>query len=461
MPATPIQITAFQELSRGGGFFNPIGGFYNPPTNPGVLAPLLSTALFTFFDTILSQITAASPFLSSPAPCPNPFPPPTCATVTAYPSVLAGQLQAAMPEYYNAWYSIKGRQESPKEDPLFALTKIPGVSSGSTAGSLMEHSDKYFGHRRTPLPGFSTGACNYYKTGLPPLLVKIASARSVDDRLGPEGLDQTAYPASQTFSIVGVVPGAGGSWSVAGDQTAIFSEGATFAVTGNTGGGNDAYTVLTSVFMLGVTVISVIASQTIPAPSTPNGTIGAVFAKGYFAVTFPLVDIAPFKNASITKLSGNSWYDEMIGMITGAVDEEIDTIINYYTNLGLTPAGATFLATLAIEQANILTELATIVSFATFTTATATITTFVANIAAAYTTVIAALPPPVTERQRIDAQIVQENLRYYGQQFVILNQGSVAAGFYQYKNDPVAYQVLSDCSSPAMLAALNEVIVFP
>lgn len=450
-PATPKQTAAFEDLSRGGGFFNHIGGFFNPPGSPGKVTPLLSSVLFVLFDNLISSIAASSPFLTNPTPVRPPGGPPVSADVTGYPAVLAGQLQNYIPEYYGTYFSIKARQEFPKEDPLFALTAIPGVSSASTAGSLMEHTDKYFGHERTS-PYF------YYKTGLPPLLIKFASAKSVNDLMN--SLGETSYPSSQPFTIIAVTTGLNGTWTVAGDFHLLFASGSTFFITGNPGGGS--YTVFSSLFNGTNTVITV--GGTIPGSATAAGTIGAVFPAGYFSNTFPKVNAAPFVNASVPLLTGNSWYFDMIGTIAGAIETQIDDIVTYYTvTLPNDPAGQAFLTTLNSELALIYTALFGITSYATFVTitgyptyATPSFLTNLNNIAAAYATVTAALPPPAAQRARIDAQIIQENLRYYGHMFPMLNQGSVSTGFYQYKKDPNAYPILQQCTDETVLAAINE-----
>jgi hypothetical protein len=291
-------------------------------------------------------------------------------TVGADIIAVRNQILNAMPEYKNDWYVIKGRKETPEEDPLYALNKIPGISSGSTAGSLIEHTNKYFGHQRT------NGSYFYYKGGLPPLLSRLAHARSVDEFMN--SLGQTAYP-------IGV----------------------------------------------------------------PNST--------YFAVTFPLIDQAPYLNASVSKISTNTWYQEVVGTIAGSIDTEVQTIATYY-DVTLPAAHPTLLTTITTNLPQIISAVNAITTYTDFDALWDP--TWINDIDSEYTIAITADPAKTAERIKIDQQIHQENLRYYGHSFVMLNQGSVSTGYYQYKNDPNTYAVLQQCSSPTMLLALNEVVTF-
>lgn len=72
------------------------------------------------------------------------------------------------------------------------------------------------------------------------------------------------------FSVKGVVTGLGGSWTLAGDHTALFTVGMKFIIGKNIGGGNGFYTVAAPpVLSSGNTVLTVV--ETIPAGSTPLG----------------------------------------------------------------------------------------------------------------------------------------------------------------------------------------------
>lgn len=354
---TPIQQAAFEELSQGGGFFNHI---------EQRCQPMLTSELFDIFNTQLPAIFNGTGYFYTPTGTPAQI-----LAVNTFRSNFFTSLQNSMPEFYNAWYTIIGRNESPQEDPLFALNKIPGVSSSSISASLIEQTDKYFGHRKGAPYG-------YYKSGLPPLLIKFSSAKSVNDVM--TALQQNSYPFP-------------------------------------------------------------------PNPTYPTG---------YFANTFPKLDIAPFLNASIPLLPGNTWYDEMVGTISGAIYPQIDTMNTYYST-----TLSAFSAAIGLILINIVSTIASITNFTTFTSNSPNLTGYLINIQTAYATEIGTNPPPVTERNRIDAQIIQENARYYAHSFVMLNQGSVSTGFYQYKNDPNAYPILETCSTPTMLAALNEVIPTP
>ena len=358
MAATAKQQAAFEELSQGGGFVNPVST---------QLAPVLTGDVFTFFSTIDSNSFLASPPLT---PEGGYLGATTQADVIAYRNALL----ASMPEFSSDRYSYVTRQESPTEDPLFALTKIPGITSGSTAASLIEHTDKYFGNKRgAPFA--------YYKSGLPPILIRLASAKSVNDVMNEldlrNGSNEQVYPAD---------PGISG------------------------------------------------------------------FPAGYFAYTFPLLD-TPTYQASIPVLTGNTWYDEMVGTISGVLTPTIQTVVDYYT-VTLPTNHSTFLSSLSTAA----TTLALITNYTTFDMYSSSVSA--STIGADYTTVVAADPAKTAERDRCDAQVLQENLRYYAHSFVMLNQGSVSTGFYQYKNDPNAYAILSSCASPTMLDALNEVVTF-
>lgn len=371
MPATAKQTAAFEELSKGGGFFNPVSV---------QVSPMLSSPVFLFFDNIQYVVNSNS-FLNSPPATPEMSytGSTTQADIIAYKNGLGGTLAASMPEFYNDWYVISGRDETPKEDPLFALNDIPGISLGSIAGSFLEHTDKFFGHKK----GVPYG---YYKSGLPPLLIKLASAKSVNDVMTAldlrNNLNEPVYPAD---------PGMAG------------------------------------------------------------------FPAGYFANTFPKVD-NPVYQVSVPIIAGNTWYDEMVGTISGILIPYTQAIVDYYT-ITLPTNHAVFLSSLAAEAANITTALAAIVDYESFDDNTALIAGYVASINSDYNAVVLADPAKSTERARIDNQIHRENLRYYAHAFVMLNQGSVSTGFYQYKNDPNAFPILTSCSSPIMLDALNEIVV--
>lgn len=362
---TPIQQAAFEELSQGGGFFNHI---------EVRCQPMLTSDIFDTVGTNLPPVLSGSSYFYTTNDPP----------VVAFRQSFLPALAAAFEEFTNAWKCIIGRLESPLTDPLFALkvtdfppgqAGIPGVSSNTTAASLIEHTDKYFGHQRN-------APYAYYKSGLPPLLIKFASAKSVNDVM--TALEQDSYPFP------------------------------------------------------------------------PNPTYPA----GYFANTFPNLNIAPFLNASIPLLPDNTWYDEMVGTISGVIYPQIDEMNEYYS-VTIPTNFPTFTSTINGLLNDIQTTIASIINVATFLLNQTDLEDYLDDIETLCNSVKTAFPPPVAAQQRIDAQIIQENARYYAHSFVMLNQGSVSTGFYQYRNDPNAYPILQICSTPTMLAALNEVIPTP